>query len=504
MSHDATLPEESRLVLRPRRRWIGPLLAAAVASVALLAITGGVIWDRLFREVPVRYDDPEEHYKYGAIGNSSTEGLPYYIWMVLPRIFPEHLPGNGGYASMGMVWEQGHEWPVGFSVQRVGFPRIAPNCASCHSAAVRFEADAAPAIFSGGTSHQFDPQAYLMFLSACARDDRFNADIIMEQLNDYAPLDPIDRLLYRFVIIPRMRRDLLRVADTNSWMFEHGRPRWGPGRIDPFNPVKFNVLGMDPTDDDTVGNSDMQSLWNLEGRDGGPFHWDGLNSSLREVVISSAIGDGSRPATVVLDDLIRLERFIEDLDAPKFPEGRLDPDQVQLGREVYDRADCHVCHDADQPRTATIIPLDEIGTDPQRHRLWGNEAARRYNDYARSYSWDFDHFVGTDGSTGKHGYLSPRLDGLWLRAPYLHNGSVPTLRDLLEPPDRRPTAFYRGNDRYDPDRGGFVADVAQVGERQPFFEYDTRLKGNSNGGHRYGLDLSDEEKDALVQYLLSL
>src|SRR3546814_6666122 len=55
------------------------------------------------------------------------------------------------------------------------------------------------------------------------------------------------------------------------------------------------------------------------------------------------------------------------------------------------------------------------------------------------------------------GYNPPFLDGLWLRAPYLHNGSVPTLRDLLEPLAQRPMVFWRGYDLYDPVDVGFVS-----------------------------------------------
>jgi len=85
----------------------------------------------------------------------------------------------------------------------------------------------------------------------------------------------------------------------------------------------------------------------------------------------------------------------------------------------------------------------------------------------------------------------------------LHNGSVPTLRDLLEPSDKRPKIFYRGYDVYDQKKGGFVADVDQEKDRK-YFLYDTKEPGNSNQGHegkRYGTELSAAEKGALVEYL---
>jgi len=113
------------------------------------------------------------------------------------------------------------------------------------------------------------------------------------------------------------------------------------------------------------------------------------------------------------------------------------------------------------------------------------------------YPHRFQHFRKT------FGYANMPLDGLWVRAPYLHNGSVPTLRDLLEPAKARPTAFYRGYDVYDQANVGFVFNVPEENGRK-YFRYDTRLDGNSNMGHEgrpYGTELPAEDKAALVEYL---
>jgi hypothetical protein len=122
--------------------------------------------------------------------------------------------------------------------------------------------------------------------------------------------------------------------------------------------------------------------------------------------------------------------------------------------------------------------------------------AKAMTDFGKGYPWQFSHFRKTDG------YANMPLDGLWLRAPYLHNGSVPTLRDLLMAPDQRPEVFYRGHDLYDYDNVGFVssgAEAERFGAR-----YDTTVEGNGNGGHLYGTNLSQEDKDALLQYLKTL
>ena len=93
---------------------------------------------------------------------------------------------------------------------------------------------------------------------------------------------------------------------------------------------------------------------------------------------------------------------------------------------------------------------------------------------------------------------------MWLNGPYLHNGSVPSLRDLLESPPQRPATFVRGLDVLDGRNGGFVAPSCDP-RQDPAegFCFDTRLVGNGNGGHVYGTSLSATEKSDLLAYLLT-
>jgi hypothetical protein len=128
--------------------------------------------------------------------------------------------------------------------------------------------------------------------------------------------------------------------------------------------------------------------------------------------------------------------------------------------------------------------------------MWTTEAARRYNAYQKEYDWGMRHFQDVDG------YVSVLLDGLWLRGPYLHNGSVPSVRDLLNPPEERPKSFYRGYDLVDPINLGFVSEGDEA-ERVGFY-YDTNVPGNGNGGHEYGTSLPRAKKEALLEYLKTL
>jgi hypothetical protein len=94
------------------------------------------------------------------------------------------------------------------------------------------------------------------------------------------------------------------------------------------------------------------------------------------------------------------------------------------------------------------------------------------------------------------------LDGIWARAPYFHNGAVPSLADLLKPPAERPRTFYRGYDVYDPRNVGFIYE-GPAAEKEGW-KLDTSLPGNSNGGHLWGTALAPAQKTALVEYLKTL
>jgi hypothetical protein len=117
------------------------------------------------------------------------------------------------------------------------------------------------------------------------------------------------------------------------------------------------------------------------------------------------------------------------------------------------------------------------------------------NTIGEGKPWRFNHFRKTDG------YANMPLDGLWLRAPYLHNGSVPTLRALLFP-EERPRVFYRGYDVYDWDNVGFVSSGPDAEANG--VKFDVSLRGNGNAGHVYGATLSRQERDALLEYLKTL
>jgi mono/diheme cytochrome c family protein len=483
------------------RRWPGVLLS----TLLVLAVAGAMFtYENFFREEPAPYfESDEDHFLFGSVGTEQTDGVPYWIWLVLPRIVPDLLPGPGGYASLGLVSKDGYEMPVGLSKVTVGFPRVGINCAVCHTASVRLRPQDPPMLVPAAPAHQTSPQGYLRFLMAAAADPRFTPDRILEEIGRNYRLSAVDRLLYRLAIIPGTRRALLRLREANAWMSD--RPEWGRGRIDPFNPVKYTTLRQ-PIDR-TIGNSDMVPLWNFRSHSGYAYHWDGLSTDLREVVMSSAIGDGAsmtwvdrdyarweRTDTRQMSSLRRVMNYISDLQSPKFP---LPVDQALAakGAEVF-RGECSTCHAPGGSRFGQVVPVAEVGTDQHRLDMWTGSAAAAYNAYGQGRDWAFSKFRKTDG------YVAVSLDGLWLRGPYLHNGSVPTLSDLLEPAANRPARFWRGYDVLDPLKVGFVSDGSEASREGSL--YDTSRPGNGNAGHAYGTALPAESKRALIEYLKTL
>jgi len=472
--------DQSVSVLR-RRGWRRPVCLGFVAVLGLMA--------RGTRTPIDAQDSIEDHFKYGSIGTEEGVGVPYGIWRVLPIVFEDKLPDRPGvgYERLGFVDEGGAAGrPIGMTLvdDRVGL-----NCATCHVGTVRADPSAPRQIVLGMPAHQMDLQAYARFLSAAGEDPRFNGATLVEAIRTIDPeFSWWDSLRHRLFVIPLTKRGIRQRTEQNAW-FDR-RPPQGPGRVDTFNPYK-RMLGFDIDADASVGTADLPALWNQRVREGLWLHWDGNNDSVEERNKSAAIGAGATPDTLDLASLDRIEAWILDLSPPAFPAERIRTALVPRGEEVYQGA-CARCHDAGAPLVGLVTPIEEIGTDPERLDSFTAELADRMNTIGEGREWRFTRFRKTSG------YANMPLDGVWLRAPYLHNGSVPTLRALLFP-DERPAVFHRAYDVYDWDHVGFVSsgpDAEREGVR-----FDTALRGNDNGGHLYGQDLPVSDRDALIEYL---
>jgi hypothetical protein len=512
---------------RKRRRWKIALLSLT-AVVLLLAFYLAV---RFTSDRPVDYADDVLHFKYGSTGGEKMNGIPYWFWVSLPELFPEYLPDKQpgrGYSSFGMIYEKGkdptYDLPVGVSMRNYrGIDLVYLNCASCHTGTVRDAPGSDPRVVAGMPAQSFDLGAWGRFLTSIPMDQKFTGQRLLDQIEKMQE-DPrrrvpkpdlIDRLIFRYFAVDLMRERLLILRQRLAFI---DNSSWGPGRVDTFNAPKallnFPMEHVDPKE--LIGNADFPSIWNQEGRKGMQLHWDGNNTSVDERNLSAAFGTGAYPPNLDVTRVLRTAKWLETAQPMPYPYP-IDAALASKGAPIYQQycAGCHGTREAPFRHNpplkgedvGTVVPIQKIGTD--RHRLdsytWllAVNQSTLYAGYEKDWGFDepypqrFSHFRKTMG------YANSPLDGIWLRAPYLHNGSVPNLRELLEPAAVRSKFFYRGYDVYDPENVGFVSNVAERDGRH-FFPFDTEKDGNHNYGHEgreYGTNLSAEEKRALLEYL---
>lgn len=470
---------------RRTRVWLAAALAVSLTTVAG-APAGSDADGPSFPSI-------EDHFKYGSVGAEERNGLPYWIWRVLPDVFEDKLPDRPGrgYERLGFLdGDAPHGRPIGTSFRPGTVDLVGLNCATCHVGTYRERPDGPRHVVLGMPANQMDLQAYANFLTTCARDPRFEPDTLIAAIRKVKPDFGFFRaVLYRLFVVGRARDGILQRARENEWFAL--RPPFGPGRVDTFTP--YRVLRSLPVDA-VVGTVDLPSLWNQRERRGMWLHWDGNNDSVEERNKSAAIGAGASPDSLDLASMARVEAWVWDLRPPRLPAEHVDATRLDEGRRAYDEH-CASCHAIGGPRTGQVTPVAEVGTDRERLDSFSPDLAAEMNRIGEGHPWRFRRFRKTDG------YANAPLDGLWLRAPYLHNGSVPTLRALLFP-EERPAVFRRAYDVYDFTNVGFVSSGPEA-EREGV-PFDTRLRGNGNGGHLYGAQLPPDVRVSLLEYLKTL
>ncbi len=196
--------------------------------------------------------------------------------------------------------------------------------------------------------------------------------------------------------------------------------------------------------------------------------------------------------------------WIESLTPPRYS-GNIDMPLAVNGGKIFDNhcARCHGTYGENGKYPEKVIPLADVGTDPVRL----SSLPREYRESMK---------VGWYGESGKRdynldpkGYVAPPLNGIWASAPYFHNGSVPTLWHLLHP-GQRPVVWRRALNGYDHVRMGLdVVELEAVpsavqtkDQRREYF--DTRKPGKSAAGHQFPDELTEDEKQAVLEYLKTL
>lgn len=199
----------------------------------------------------------------------------------------------------------------------------------------------------------------------------------------------------------------------------------------------------------------------------------------------------------------KIQQFVNSVESPRYS-GRIDSKLALSGRDIF-RKNCAGCHGTYEPEIKypeLTVPIAEIETDPVRL----SALSKRYrNRYGVSWLGDYGKAITLDEPEG---YVAPPLKGIWATAPYFHNGSVPTLRAVLDP-NSRPAIWARTDPGFDPTDVGLkfkAFDVIPEGltASQKHEYFDTNRYGKSNRGHDFGAGLTSKQQDAVLEFLKTL
>ena len=246
---------------------------------------------------------------------------------------------------------------------------------------------------------------------------------------------------------------------------------------------------------------DTPAWWNLKHKD--TMYFDGRTpaDSVRSTM-QFLLGEKSLDEFKALEPTFRdIHAYIKSLKPLKYPFA-IDADKAARGKVVFEShcAKCHGTYGESRSYPNRVVELKVIGTDPARAVGMSDKMIAHYNA-----TWFAKEHPADPVMTG---YQAPPLDGLWATAPYLHNGSVPTLYNLLKS-STRPDRFLRPPstdlDHYDREKVGWVvrrmespASLSRE-ERRAFF--DASRFGLGNGGHTFGDTLSEADRGDLIEYL---
>jgi len=191
--------------------------------------------------------------------------------------------------------------------------------------------------------------------------------------------------------------------------------------------------------------------------------------------------------------------WLDQLEPPPYP-GAVDEQLAARGQKLFEKncSKCHGTYGEEESYPNKLISLSLVKTDP----MYANYA---YNSgivdwYNRSW---FAQSEPRSYFEPELGYVAPPLDGIWASAPYLHNGSVPTVDALLNS-TARPDVWKRSGNSEDYDHKALGWQYSVPDKAKGEWVFDTSLPGYSNKGHYFGDKLTDDERYALIEYLKTI
>ena len=460
--------------------------------------------------------------------------VPYDWFLKLEQsASPELFAAPAHMAAYGYLPSPAHALnpdalPIGFAKERdraTATAWLGMTCAACHTGALRYQG---VTVLLDGAGAMVDTQAFDRDLStalaATASDDARFARFA-------------DRLGAAADSRPALREQLAAVARTRVAATGMNTPPHdhGPGRFDAQGVIEnaLTAIALDRPANarPPAAPARLPWVWNAAGyRDA--RHNAGIGPLLRNIGKTlgfyGTVDVGKPPApfypsSVNVPALEAQEALLRTLDPPAWPADifpPVDTARAERGAAVFGQA-CAACHLA-RPKDADGLSLMPLARSAETGVLEGRPLAVGSPVFGpRAGASEIVGHIGAAVATqiprarlqaGLTAYRQANADparpdvyqpiplaGAWAGAPYLHNGSVANLTELLTPAPQRAARFTVGNRDFDPALVGYPADTATPG-----YVLDTTLPGNGNTGHEYGTTLPDADKASLIEYLKTL
>ncbi len=504
------------------------------------------------------WSDSEAEWFYSVTQGSQL--IPY-DWFAFLKTPDGRRPFIASLADFGYIPRNKSDvnplgLPIGFA-KDVAEKRswVGLTCAACHTSLIEYGGKSY--LIDGGPG-MGDLQGLLKSLEEAlakinsdqTRFDDFAKSILAEN-------DTPDERTKLQEAVEQMLGDRKAYNDRN--LPNHADDAFGFGRVDAFgailNEVTVRFLELPSNQRPANAPVSYPFLWDTPHHD--KVQWNGsapnsYGGSLARNVgeVLGVFGTIEIPAifplvgyssTIQIDNLLVIEATVKALKSPLWPIAfsELNPAAVESGRKIYqiNCAECHVLDgfDRDDRNRRIEAKMSASGTDPlmasnfrTREAETGRLEGSRVNfnpigpEFGQNSSGEtllIHEVVGTIIGGWKspptdrideiklrepilkdalNKYKARPLNGIWSTSPYLHNGSVPTLRALLKPKDR-PSVFWVGSRKFNPMDVGFETTVAPGRSK-----FDTSRPGNSNAGHEYGNALDEKQTNDLLEFLKSL
>lgn len=248
--------------------------------------------------------------------------------------------------------------------------------------------------------------------------------------------------------------------------------------------------------------------WRMRKKNALYYNAEGRGDHARSMFLATTLCTDSVEEARALDAWAPdVRAYLASIEAPGYPYP-VDEALAQQGRAVFEQqcSRCHGRYGEQEAYPNLVIDIDEVGTDPELANYFVSAENLRF------HNWFSQSFFGEIAwARPVAGYYAPPLDGIWATAPFLHNGSVPTLAALLDSSTRPAFWEYPRESRiFDQKQIGWEYRQLKAG-KSAFTDrdarkrvYDTELKGYSNRGHTFGDGLDSDQRQALLEYLKTL